>query len=70
MYPGINMRFTVTEDSAMPEGNMSAVTGLREAVSKHTAFSASQETDAINSGVRGRAPAVFNLLGSGGQKTI
>ena len=35
---------------------MSAVTGLREAVFKHTAFSASVETNAINSGVRGRAP--------------
>ena len=70
MHPGINMRFTATEDSAMPEGNMSAAAGLREAVSKYTAFFASWKTNAINSGVRGRAPAAFNLLFGYSQKKI
>ena len=54
----------------MPEGNMSAAAGLREAVSKYTAFFASWKTNAINSGVRGRAPAAFNLLFGYSQKKI
>lgn len=54
----------------MPEGNMSAAAGLREAVSNILPFSASVETKAINSGVRGRAPASINLPGSYERKII
>lgn len=53
------MSFAVMEDSAMPGGNMSAMTDFREAVFRHCLFFTAyclSETHALNPGVRGSAP--------------
>ena len=50
--------FPDIEDSAMPEGNMSAISGLQKAVQKAAFFICLLETKAINSGVWGRAPGI------------
>ncbi len=57
------MRFADMEDNAMLGSNMSAISDLREAVHNVLPFfyvsgnTASEETKAINPGVRGRAPS-------------